>query len=694
MYDCRRTDTCSLTWLDLFVVWIVAVSLAAVFLLVLERFSGLGALAGGTLLSALLLLFLRPSIVSIRKIPPGLLLIILVALCCRLQPYIWIMGWQDPGTYVNMAAHYERHGSTFIKDSFRESLTAQEKKYYDNMVLDDLSQGSVNRDSLSGTYPLVNAEILAKFNLSQLIGYASIIPGIYIKNLDASEYVFQFYPLHPIWMAIFSSLFGETAGPYSLTFFALLTIVMFYRLAKVLSSGDEKTGLIAAGLLAINPLHSFFSKFPVTEVCFLFFTVSGFYYLANYVRDREEGRARAGWHLPLSAALFLCAFLTRVTGFLYMPFFYLLAGLLFISRGDPWRVDRKAIFSFALAVIGAYAVSLCYGLTCSYPYTMEQFGMSIGKAAVANWQVSLLCGLSVLLFLPIAGRRFVASYWGDGGEHLLKPLKSAVVFVMFAILVAGAALAGYRLLHDGFDAFSASTGVAAVSYISPVAFILLIIFYIQMGKEKKVEPLMLWLALFVALFWGFYVLVLNRLPYQYYYARYLLSEVVPYSLLLVALCLGRMMALPERKAWAYLAVAAIAVYLLYFTACQLRGREADGAYAGLKKVAERVQKDDILFITFNDFKLLTPLRYFFGLNTFRIREGVISEKAGKALSAAHNAYILAKSPVERSGAILVEVIDYRQGELEHSQHIPVKFAYIDQMKLYLYRIDKSQTKGF
>lgn len=689
MSNYRSTHAGSFTWLDLFIFWVVTVSLAGVFLLVIEKFSGQGALLGGTLLSGLLLLLLRPRIVPFLKISGWLLLLLLVAFFCRAQPYIWIMGGQDPGTYVNMAAHYERHGSPFVKDGLREGLTAAEKNYYDNIVLADLSEGTVTRDSLSGRYPLVDAEILAKFKLAKLIGYASIFPGIYIKDLDESAYVFQFYPLHSLWMAIFSSIFGETAGPYSLTFFALLTIVMFYRLAKVLSGGDEKTGLIAAGLLAINPLHVFFSKFPVTEVCFLFFTVSGFYYLAAYLRDRDGGEPGSGWQLPLAAVLFLCAFLTRVTGFLYMPFFYLLSTVLFISRGASWKDDRKAVFRFCLAVMAAYLVSVGYGLTYSYPYTMEQFGLSIGKAAVRNWQVSLLSGLVILVSLPVMARRAVAASGGDVSGRLSKLLKPAVVAGMFAILAAGAGIAGFRLLHDGVDAFSASTGVAAVSYLSPLVFLLLILFFLNLAKNKQPDPLTVWGALFVAMFWGFYVLAINKLPYQYYYARYLLSEVVPFSLLLVVLYLGRMFLLPGRKTWAYIAVAAIAVYSLYFTACQFKGREADGAYNGLKKVAVRLQKDDLLFVTFNDFRLLLPLRYFFDLNTFRIEEDDIREKAGNALARAKGAYILAKSPVDRRGAELVEVIDYREGEFEHVQQIPTKFAYINQMKLYLYRIDKA-----
>jgi hypothetical protein len=677
-----------LTWLDLFILWIVAVSLASVCLLVVERFSGHTALIIGTVLSGLVLIFLRPQLVPIQKISKCLLLIILVAVCCRLQPYIWIMGWQDPGTYVNMAAHYERHGSTFIKDSFRERLSGEERKYYDSIVLDDLYQGLPEKEQQYGPYPRVTTETQARFDQQQLLGYTSHVPGVYLKNLADSEYVFQFYPIHPLWMAIFSSLFGEANGVYSLLFFALLTIAMFYRLAKVLSGGNEKVGLLAAGLLAINPLHAFFSKFPVTEVCFLFFTVSGFYYLAAYARDREAGESGTNWLLPLSVLLFFCAFFTRYSGFLYLPFFYLMAVALFIVRGEGWLYTRKIFLQYCVAIISAYALSVCYGLTYSFPYTMEGFGSTFGKTAVRHWQLTLPAAVAIFVVLPLAVRNGLSQYINNLQGGLSHNFRRIVVAGMFTVLTAAAAIACTRYLMKGKDAFLTSTGVIAVSYLTPFAFILLILVFVSLRRDEDTPVSHIWLALFITLFWGVYALGVNTLPYQYYYARYLLSEVVPFSLLFVALHLGRMVDMPGKKGWAYLAIAAIVVYSFYFTACQFKGREADGAYVGLKKVAERVQKNDILFIPFEDFKLLTPLKFFFDLNAFRVEEAVIKEKAGNALAAANNGYVLAKSPVVKKGLKLVEVIDYRQGEFEHALHIPTNFAYIDQTKLYLYQIDK------
>lgn len=92
------------------------------------------------------------------------------------------MGGEDQGIYVNMAAYYNTHHSTFIVDSVRASLPPSLVNEYD------------------------------KTNQLGHLGTAHF-PGIFIKNLSHSIYEFQFYPLHPIWMAIFAN-FLETLKVY------------------------------------------------------------------------------------------------------------------------------------------------------------------------------------------------------------------------------------------------------------------------------------------------------------------------------------------------------------------------------------------------------------------------------------------------------------------------------------------------
>src|SRR5689334_7634254 len=106
----------SLAFLDLAVIWIVSVSLASVALLASGFFSSTRAIICGSAIVVLSCIAFKLR-VNLRDsgLSRWLWLILLLALTLRLEPYQWIMGWQDPGIYVNMAAYYERHGSAFIK---------------------------------------------------------------------------------------------------------------------------------------------------------------------------------------------------------------------------------------------------------------------------------------------------------------------------------------------------------------------------------------------------------------------------------------------------------------------------------------------------------------------------------------------------------------------------------------------------
>ena len=189
-------------------------------------------------------------------------LLMLVCLFFRLPAYHYVLGGQDEGIYVNVAHHIARTGAVAVED------TAMER-------LDD--------PGLVTTYLKENRG-------------GSYLPGIYTPEPDSPKLTFQFYHLFPVWMAFFEGLFGAAAAVYALTFFSCLSVLFMYRLALAIS-GSRIAAMVAGTLLALNPLHAFFSKFPVTEVPALAFSLIG---LTSLVRFRQEvggavvGRSRAG----------------------------------------------------------------------------------------------------------------------------------------------------------------------------------------------------------------------------------------------------------------------------------------------------------------------------------------------------------------------------------------------------------------
>jgi hypothetical protein len=139
-----------------------------------------------------------------------ILMLLLIALLFRSEPYHYVAGGQDEGVYVNMSQYYDKYGKIFITDETRENLTDELKKSYDSMNLRIENRNNVRvEDQKEGAY----------------------LPGVYVKDQQNSEYVFQFYQLHPLWMSIFGKIFGDENRVYSLVFFSLLSLVAFYLLA-------------------------------------------------------------------------------------------------------------------------------------------------------------------------------------------------------------------------------------------------------------------------------------------------------------------------------------------------------------------------------------------------------------------------------------------------------------------------------
>ena len=662
-------------------------SATSLFLLVMQRFSALNALLLGAIVFTAVLLIANLSIkIKSTNFDLPLFLILLIALLFRAQPYLWVSGGQDQGLYVNMSATFERTGRIFIKDNVRAELDDQTKQLYDKYNQKDQFDAAKRQE---GRYE----------------GWH--YPGIYIKDLSRSEYVYQFYHLHPLWMALFAGIFGRGRGVYSLLFFSLLTVYVYYLLAYELSDRKRLPALLAALFMALNPLHAFFSKFPVSEVVSLFFSSTGFYFLIKYFKEMGMGNLRPRY-LALSAGMFFCLFYNHISGFLFVPFFYMLLLIVMIFAEEK-TMQRHAI-RYCLAVFSLFGTSLLYGYFFSYPYFIEVYGQTFGAYLGAGWPAvlgGLVAGLSVVGCIIYVARKQIQLRLSP-----MVPWACGLIPLLFYGLILVSIYQAYRLgftdryagdvyirkydlSHKGFLSIPSASIVVLTSYVSPLLFILSLIAMSTVKNKKNIFLSVV--CLYLAEVYLLRIVLEPTVLYQYYYARYLLGELVPGLILVAAIYLGEgfeSRALKKTAFWGI--VAATSVYFMIASAAQIlpRGKESDGVNEALTRIAAHLGEKDTLFIPRSGshyMEVATPLSNYYGLNVFAVND--VSEIP--AIDNDNDKYFLSQIPIKDRSLNLIETIYYKRGMFDHStKRIPLGFSFPEWTKtnLYLYAFRRPNNR--
>lgn len=550
-----------------------------------------------------------------------LLPVLLVALLLRWPPYATVLGGQDQGLYSNIAAELLRSGDLRVEDAELARIAAQ---------------GTPARD----TYIRENYR-------------DPFLPGVYTSEDGRRELTFQFYHLFPVWLATAGGLLGLPWAGVGLVFLALLSVAFFMCLAATLG-GQARFGVAAGLLLALNPLHAFFSKFPVSEVPALAFACAGFALAARYARVPPAARD-VRW-LWLSAASFACLFLTRITGFLYLPVLWAIGAGAWVLDAD--RARARALAGWSTACLVAYLLSVVYGLAWSRPYALDIYEGAFAPMAGAAWPgVAAVALLAVVLAWLAAWRGWLDRpiAWLDARAS--RWLGALVLAFLLLALLRGWKL-GFAADAHALAAWSAFEGLAGAGwhslahlsvwalalYASPWLLLLSLALVLRrLPADGRI------LQLFLACLLGYLAVVVWVLPYQPYYGRYLASEAVPLVLLMAALAPAWW---PSPRAQPVLRAGLVAagLYFALLSAAQLGKREEDGAFASVAALAAHARDGDLLLVDGRaqpglvPEELRAPLVYSFGRHAIGIGEAGLADAAYlRALDAAYDTVWLASA---------------------------------------------------
>lgn len=595
--------------------------------------------------------------------------ILLVALVFRLAPYNHVLGGQDPGVYTNMAAELVNTRDIAVTDTEFDRLAAFG------------AQAAYVRDNYSVPF----------------------LPGVYTLGREGKpELRFQFYHVFPVWLATFGGILGLASAGYGLTFLSLASIVFFQRLAAELS-GSPRIGAAAGLLLALNPLHAFFSKFPVTEVPTLGFSAAGFCFLAIHASAPIAVRQRR-W-LVLSVLAFACLFLTRISGFMYLPLLLLvaLAGLVL----DPDRQRARATSAWALAIVVAYALSVVYGLVWSNPYSLAIYRASFSLVAGAAWVPMLLALSSATALAWFAAWRWPQAAFGLALAAVLGWLRRFAGPALLLIVLLGACKA-YQLgftpryvgdawlsqfpgvVAQGWSSLGHTSLVVAMLYLGPLLFLAMLVLG-QLRVPVQASYLLFFLCCFLA-----YAALLNwTVPYQPYYARYLVSELVPYAILFVTCSLAwihRMLA--RRMLAAVLAVSA--AYFMVLSIAQLGKQENEGAPASLSRLAQVANEGDVILLDgyrgqgFVPKEVKTALVYSFGRHVVSVGDRAVSDVGYlQALASAYgDVFLVTTADSVPAGFVRVDSVALLARNFERSARPPSRLATVVDTKVNVFRLDR------
>ncbi len=144
---------------------------------------------------------------------------------------------------------------------------------------------------------------------------------------------------------------------------------------------------------------------------------------------------------------------------------------------------------------------------------------------------------------------------------------------------------------DGWGAFLHWSPFVLFEYLSPFILVLFCLALWQTRKTLDAGPTLL--LLFLLTIYGYISFLQWFIPYQYYYARYLLSEALPYTLLFAIALIPR---LRVKRAVTWTLAALSGVYMLFFSLTQFRGEDLEGYRSSLDRVRSYLAPGDPLIV--------------------------------------------------------------------------------------------------
>jgi len=572
-----------------------------------------------------------------------------------------ILGGNDPGVYVSIAASIAKSGGIVVRDPLLPQVPTE-----------------------------VRAPLFADSD-----GLWWQLPGLYITDWARGEVTPQFLHLFPTWLALIHDAGGLDWTLAGIPFFTLLGLVAFYFLARRVAGWPAAP--LAMLLLALNPAVIWYAREAASETLVMVLILGGWYLLDRAVK--EPGR----YDLAVLAGLALGQISLTKIELLFLPL--LLYGYVFLRSTQGRLPGSQKIFLLTYSWIQVHA--LLHISLISWPYLRTSV-LALGRSNLPFFTPTGLLliggGVGVAVLGVILARRAIGRVvtWVNARADWLRCVVAAL---WLALAIYGAcvrpAMPPRWVEYQGqiYPNYNALLFLRLSWYLSLPGLVLAVLglgYWIRRRLDGPALPFFLALLLEVAL----YTHRAMDYAYQFWIARRYIPLIFPFLALGLGAALQRVRLAPlgptVRRAGL-----ALLLGLLVFLSAQAGApfasrREFLGLQASLADLAAQVPDGRPLFIVNWGAELATPMRYIEGQAAYALPEPVRWEAYWTLLqdwpAGEDTTYLLLDGPppVLRGGFSLVESGGFSL-DLFHTKQtldtLPTD-AWHDQFVLRLLRVER------
>ncbi len=511
-----------------------------------------------------------------------------------LRPHEFVFGGADAGVYVSLGASVARTGRWLISNPDLSALPAD-------------------------AHPMLFREQPANF----LPRYYHL-PGFYVSDSRAGTIIPQFYPLHPVWLALAHGLGGVWANLFMAPLWGILGVLALY--FAVREAFDRRVAAVAAVLLAVTPTQVWFSRYPTAETLTQFLLFGGLYAFARYARRGET------WAAVVAGLALGQMTLVRVDTYFLLGVLPIYAAFLFLRR----RFDRR-FWAFAFPMLAMSGHSLVHAVWQGWPYVYNAFIAGRSLTVEPPTLAALAGGIAVLMALFVIWGRAIARRLGGitwlASARRILPSVVAVGLVLLAVYAYFLRPLQADPTYESHYWYGASTIpnvepynlVRLGWYLSPLGLVLGVLGLAAIVHERINRRT--WLIVVVGVF--FSVLFLFRTfnnPHHVYVMRRYVPAVIPTFAIGMAYAVLRLADWqPMSRVLAAGLLTAEVVLMLYGGRAMIRQVDYRGGVAQIRAFSAQVPPDAV--VLFEDGEPLgvgaflgTPLAYLDGCTLMDLQE--------------------------------------------------------------------------